>query len=580
MPNFDASSSLPRNVPNTGFGTPRDTSSDDDSDHDEQYNQHDHYHGDPAAHVDDPVQRYDVFVQLAFRENIERAAELRIDEDDHIQQIEDMVFSTALAHGYFEKNVVDLDDMEIVHGVKEIFEDLQESLVLKAFVAASAREVFSKYFPSLGRYFARFNRGSKTLCYILLQKYTCFMKSTNLCSAHSTDLGYVLGAFHSVFMQKRNSLWRPAGEDSRVINMLIRQWKGTSSTGLDLIMKLVREFEHKYRSVAHLYKHNLLDLIEGFPIEGQTEIQLWWEDTILENPQWDQMRVILDFKNYAFRFFKPSWFGRLRKDTTATEGEYTKFMKILKRENCENEFWKPHNIVGPDGRKRSPPKAAPDITTQRIGGINNMIISGQNYLLNYDSVLSPTKRLFVLNKQAKVTITSNKDHIGEIQPFTGLSVTDNTGQKHRSQGKGKVLVSGRKIVCYWVPTFSGNILSLHDVRSLSNHAILDKHIFVYNSERKIASPVGRIQDKKHFDAKFVNTRNREGPCSEAFRMHLVYAHPKEQGTRVLCERQNIPFGPSDLEAVRNCETCLTIQAENACNNGISPPLFPTTGSGL
>ncbi|GEQ71061.1 hypothetical protein JCM33374_g4742 [Metschnikowia sp. JCM 33374] len=450
-------------------------------------------------------------------------------------------------------------------------------MAFKALVASSDKECFMKYFPALESHFERFEACKSLISETIVRKFPVLLSTGELNPARVSDLAYVIQAISSAELESKTSVWRVAADESRVINLLIRQWKGNSQRGLNIIMTLAKEFEYKYRKTSRLHHINLLDMLDGFSEDATRQIEAWWGYNVLENPQWTAMRILQEFNDDVLRrYLVVHSLTRERRITSVSESEYAQFTKILQDKHCEDDFWDIQTISGPHSRRNF--SMAEEIRRARAAarnhhpachtaqGIPFMDVNGEMYKLFNGSVLSSTKGLFVLSNQAPVTVTDNKDHLVDLESFTDLSLNDTAGKEHRSQGKGKVLVNGHKLTCYWVPTYMSNVVSMGDIRKLPHHIVQDKYVFVKNVENKSATFVGRIKDTKSFDIRFVDTESMMFPgpnVSKAVQIHYG-THKDEEQTRRLCKMLKVPFGPEDAEAIKKCELCLSLAADDAC----------------
>ncbi|GEQ72757.1 hypothetical protein JCM33374_g6445 [Metschnikowia sp. JCM 33374] len=277
---------------------------------------------------------------------------------DNLGSLKDLVFSTDEIPDDIEyyssrcRRKLDLSDrpVECEMSIKttemkrRLVKELKDT-VLQVLLTAPHPELFAKYFPDLpGR--QRWEDANKDLAIEIVKNYPFLENKGTLLIApeRKTDLGYVLDAFFEACKENSKFARRHEAEDARVINLLIRHWKGEEIKFLPSIIHLLKIHEYTHGDQPNINSEiqvNISQFTHGFPEEGQRRVDDWFNAKYLNKDTCTpQVEIIKDFHDTVWPKMSPSERYRPRCETSVTAQERIKFSAQIKALGCSQDgFW-------------------------------------------------------------------------------------------------------------------------------------------------------------------------------------------------------------------------------------------------
>lgn len=140
--------------------------------------------------LDETIAKYCTEVQTAFLTGFEDSGKIEISEKDPSGDIAELANEALL-------NFVEIDRPEtarILETRNEMLVEMEISINLKAFLAASRMALFRCYFPELEDHFPQFRRRNQSIARALLNAFPCLLTSKMLNLRTKNELGHVMSA--------------------------------------------------------------------------------------------------------------------------------------------------------------------------------------------------------------------------------------------------------------------------------------------------------------------------------------------------------------------------------------------------
>lgn len=148
---------------------------------------------------------------------------------------------------------------------------------------------------------------------------------------------------------KPERLLNDARVEHRIVKLLIKQWKGTTLAGLQLIVQAAKEFQREFKSFQNYYfdlSMDLLEVMEFYPTGGTQIITKWHHTNYGKLPEIDRkemqerrMESVKRFGDELIPLLSSLREPRLDPKLKVTDLQKLKYLEKIKGKDGEDDFW-------------------------------------------------------------------------------------------------------------------------------------------------------------------------------------------------------------------------------------------------
>lgn len=234
---------------------------------------------------------------------------------------------------------------------------LKTDKTFKAFMLADDIKVFKEAFPKLLKYSKKFKLGLRKICLAITKAYPVLITSGNLDAEEINNIGLILEAMMTKVNDEAERLLKDARVEHRIVKLLIKQWKGTTLAGLQLIVKAAKDFQREFQSLQNHYfdlSMDLLDVMEFYPTAGTQIITKWHHTNYGKLPEIDRkemqerrMELVKRFGDELIPLLSSLREPRVNPKLEVTDLQKLKYLEKIKGKDGEDDFWGFHYPESP-----------------------------------------------------------------------------------------------------------------------------------------------------------------------------------------------------------------------------------------
>lgn len=254
----------------------------------------DEFSQEPRA-VETTIERYSHQVRKSFFIDFHRVGTVELSKDSPREDIQFMAEWISLS--IIESNILggDSDEPEFKMVETNIIQMLRTNAYLKAFLVASDRNMFKFYYPTLKAHQLIFQKGNQKISETIRNHFPSLITDGHLSKYNASELGHIIDAISKAAQKQMAWARLNATVESEAIALLIKQWKGKTSEGLEAIITAVERFECKYPAEKYLYSVPLMSLLNNYLGLGERLISNWYNQNFLKSQPASSMDVIKQF---------------------------------------------------------------------------------------------------------------------------------------------------------------------------------------------------------------------------------------------------------------------------------------------